>query len=161
MSGPLKSTARKDLDTRIRCPGPSRHPDASILRVQWDQRENSALDLASGWKRENLLLKYSKAVDRAFDSGGMKRTAEIKKSPGVSLGFLRLAERTGLEPATPGVTGRYSNQLNYRSKLATASRGQSLCFPAFRSALQHFHAQITELRRFWRSGRGSNPRPPA
>ena len=29
---------------------------------------------------------------------------------------LVLAERTGLEPATPGVTGRYSNQLNYRSK---------------------------------------------
>ena len=29
--------------------------------------------------------------------------------------FLILAERTGLEPATPGVTGRYSNQLNYRS----------------------------------------------
>ena len=29
---------------------------------------------------------------------------------------LKLAERTGLEPATPGVTGRYSNQLNYRSE---------------------------------------------
>ncbi len=29
-----------------------------------------------------------------------------------------LAERTGLEPATPGVTGRYSNQLNYRSAAA-------------------------------------------
>ncbi|CAM2159452.1 hypothetical protein PT2222_50290 [Paraburkholderia tropica] len=29
-----------------------------------------------------------------------------------------LAERTGLEPATPGVTGRYSNQLNYRSSAA-------------------------------------------
>ena len=28
-----------------------------------------------------------------------------------------MAERTGLEPATPGVTGRYSNQLNYRSDL--------------------------------------------
>ena len=26
-----------------------------------------------------------------------------------------MAERTGLEPATPGVTGRYSNRLNYRS----------------------------------------------
>ena len=26
-----------------------------------------------------------------------------------------LAVRTGLEPATPGVTGRYSNQLNYRT----------------------------------------------
>ena len=32
-----------------------------------------------------------------------------------------MAERTGLEPATPGVTGRYSNQLNYRSvRLATS-----------------------------------------
>jgi hypothetical protein len=29
--------------------------------------------------------------------------------------FLVLAEWTGLEPATPGVTGRYSNQLNYHS----------------------------------------------
>ena len=29
--------------------------------------------------------------------------------------FKTVAERTGLEPATPGVTGRYSNQLNYRS----------------------------------------------
>jgi hypothetical protein len=28
-----------------------------------------------------------------------------------------LAEWTGLEPATPGVTGRYSNQLNYHSAL--------------------------------------------
>ena len=31
-----------------------------------------------------------------------------------------MAERTGLEPATPGVTGRYSNQLNYRSELSLA-----------------------------------------
>ena len=34
-----------------------------------------------------------------------------------------LAERTGLEPATPGVTGRYSNQLNYRSKNLASPRG--------------------------------------
>ena len=26
-----------------------------------------------------------------------------------------MAERTGLEPATSGVTGQHSNQLNYRS----------------------------------------------
>ena len=32
-----------------------------------------------------------------------------------SQGFAYLAEWTGLEPATPGVTGRYSNQLNYHS----------------------------------------------
>ena len=33
----------------------------------------------------------------------------------------KMAERTGLEPATPGVTGRYSNQLNYRSKVDAAN----------------------------------------
>ncbi len=32
-----------------------------------------------------------------------------------------LAVRTGLEPATSGVTGRHSNQLNYRT-LALLSR---------------------------------------
>jgi hypothetical protein len=32
-----------------------------------------------------------------------------------------LAEWTGLEPATPGVTGRYSNQLNYHSMMASRS----------------------------------------
>ena len=46
-----------------------------------------------------------------------------------------MAERTGLEPATPGVTGRYSNQLNYRSVRrvtgnlheAAQSEGRLLC----------------------------------
>ncbi len=36
-----------------------------------------------------------------------------------------LAEWTGLEPATPGVTGRYSNQLNYHSETRCS------IFPAF------------------------------
>ena len=36
-----------------------------------------------------------------------------------------MAEWTGLEPATPGVTGRYSNQLNYHS--------WQKAFPAFSS----------------------------
>ncbi len=31
-----------------------------------------------------------------------------------------VAEWTGLEPATPGVTGRYSNQLNYHSAVKPA-----------------------------------------
>jgi hypothetical protein len=47
-----------------------------------------------------------------------KTSAQIKIPQAVKpTGFLFeiLAERTGLEPATPGVTGRYSNQLNYRS----------------------------------------------
>jgi hypothetical protein len=32
--------------------------------------------------------------------------------------FLLLAVRTGLEPATPCVTGTYSNQLNYRTSIS-------------------------------------------
>ena len=44
-----------------------------------------------------------------------KNTKE--KGPDESGPSLMLAERTGLEPATPDVTGRYSNQLNYHSVL--------------------------------------------
>ncbi len=37
-----------------------------------------------------------------------------------------VAERTGLEPATPGVTGRYSNHLNYRSGIQTLVGAEGL-----------------------------------
>ena len=39
-----------------------------------------------------------------------KRAAPLPMQP-----FEEVAEWTGLEPATPGVTGRYSDQLNYHS----------------------------------------------
>ncbi len=55
-----------------------------------------------------------------LESGGQTVVGEWRfgkeKSPRKAGFFYFLAERTGLEPATPGVTGRYSNQLNYRSK---------------------------------------------
>src|SRR5690348_9169097 len=40
-----------------------------------------------------------------------------KKPAQGGLPFEEMAERTGLEPATSGVTGQHSNQLNYRSAL--------------------------------------------
>ena len=46
---------------------------------------------------------------------GPRRTTNAK-SPARKLG-LNFAERTGLEPAASGVTGRRYNRLNYRSKL--------------------------------------------
>src|ERR1700704_5439572 len=49
--------------------------------------------------------------------GILEKFARIQESRAGFLGH-NLAERTGLEPATPGVTGRYSNQLNYRSTFA-------------------------------------------
>lgn len=42
--------------------------------------------------------------------------------------LLVLAVRTGLEPATPCVTGRYSNQLNYRTTSVFADdSGKTWC----------------------------------
>ena len=44
------------------------------------------------------------------------KNSERKKTPLKKEVYLMLmADRTGLEPATSGVTGRHSNQLNYRS----------------------------------------------
>jgi hypothetical protein len=45
----------------------------------------------------------------------MDKNAHSKKAFPFGKAFKLVAERTGLEPATPGVTGRYSNRLNYRS----------------------------------------------
>jgi hypothetical protein len=47
-----------------------------------------------------------------------RRFPENKKPDDLSSGFASLAVRTGLEPATHGVTGRYSNQLNYRTSFS-------------------------------------------
>ena len=42
-----------------------------------------------------------------------------------------LAEWTGLEPATPGVTGRYSNQLNYHSVVGALNQLRSKTIQSF------------------------------
>ena len=51
------------------------------------------------------------------DFGSMKRKKASEYL--YDSGAFVLAVRTGLEPATPGVTGRYSNQLNYRTIVQT------------------------------------------
>ena len=48
-------------------------------------------------------------------AGGRVARGLSKKKPTLLVALKMLAEWTGLEPATPGVTGRYSNQLNYHS----------------------------------------------
>ncbi len=45
----------------------------------------------------------------------------LNKKPQINSGAF--ADRTGLEPATSAVTGRHSNQLNYRSKDRFVSNG--------------------------------------
>ncbi len=52
-----------------------------------------------------------------------------------------MADRTGLEPATSGVTGRHSNQLNYRSAFSNYD-------------LQHVNPSTTKTQ--WWVVQGSN-----
>ncbi len=55
-----------------------------------------------------------------------RRRPQNPKSPALRQGFLQVARWTGLEPATPGVTGRYSNQLSYHRAFARSGRRERL-----------------------------------
>ncbi len=61
------------------------------------------------------------AAAQAGDTQGAHTKKGVAATP-----FLNLAERTGLEPATPGVTGRYSNHLNYRSSIQSVVGAEGL-----------------------------------
>ncbi len=70
-------------------------------------------------------LDSGNAIPGSGNSGG-GRQEEKQKGRWKSIGPLHeLAEWTGLEPATPGVTGRYSNQLNYHSSKPWRPHGDS------------------------------------
>ena len=60
-------------------------------------------------------LSRASARDGNLCETGYKPDLLMKKAPCGAFSLETLAEWTGLEPATPGVTGRYSNQLNYHS----------------------------------------------
>ncbi len=64
-----------------------------------------------GRRHENLTAAREREILEPFLERA--RRGDNKKAPFGAFYFL--AEWTGLEPATPGVTGRYSNQLNYHS----------------------------------------------
>src|SRR5882762_2484746 len=68
----------------------------AMVKMRWRDRIESNIGVDSDQRRARSSLAKEKG-ERRFAFG------------------LWLAEWTGLEPATPGVTGRYSNQLNYHS----------------------------------------------
>jgi hypothetical protein len=57
-----------------------------------------------------------------------QRVPENNKPDDCSSGFVVFAVRTGLEPATHGVTGRYSNQLNYRTNIYRVAKVNEILF---------------------------------
>ncbi len=58
-----------------------------------------------------------------------------------------LAVRTGLEPATPGVTGRYSNRLNYRTTLLFRLRTSGILRMQY-NLVNTFSSKINRLHSF-------------
>jgi hypothetical protein len=65
-----------------------------------------------------LMQKATKAVSLQ----SIQTPPKTKKPPLFRSGFWEaLARWTGLEPATPGVTGRYSNQLSYHRAVPCAA----------------------------------------
>ena len=72
---------------------------------------------------------------------------------------MMLAERTGLEPATPGVTGRYSNQLNYRSAAVKLFSWWALTESNRRHSACKADALPTELSALSKRGRIKTCRP--
>ena len=69
-----------------------------------------------------------------------------------------LAEWTGLEPATPGVTGRYSNQLNYHSVFRAFASTEKRIIQNFSNLSRSFFFQLLNFFDWWVL-RGSNSRP--
>ena len=71
-----------------------------------------------GWSIRWRLERVSGELDRwvRIALSGLDQWVRITTRSAYLRALREVAERTGLEPATPGVTGRYSNQLNYRSR---------------------------------------------
>ena len=78
------------------------------------------LTIIAGFQRRNVgKVKFQTQKTPVFRPGSL---LSMPNQPEVAFGVSRrsvvletdMAQRTGLEPATPGVTGRYSNRLNYR-----------------------------------------------
>ena len=78
--------------------------------------------------------------------GCKKRMSNDGRSQTITHSPLSSAVWTGLEPATPCVTGRYSNQLNYHTKLSLALRRLS-----FRSTLPLFPFCECKVKRIFNS----------
>ena len=87
----------------------------AIIALRQERRAASSREMCRCFVSASLALLVEKAhffIAGSIDGIGRHKRKTPSKS--ITWGSV-LAERTGLEPATPGVTGRYSNQLNYHS----------------------------------------------
>ena len=95
-------------------------PTSTIkIKIKRSQRAAAPTGICAGLGSEGRAVKFQTQKTPVFRPGSL---LSIPNQPRVAFGVSRrsvvletdMAQRTGLEPATPGVTGRYSNRLNYR-----------------------------------------------
>ena len=105
------------------CYRPTSRPGCHCMQWRVELAERTGLEPATSGVtgQHSNQLNYRSALDCSLPAPLQEEWRE-SKAPDCSGAFLKLAERTGLEPATSGVTGQHSNQLNYRSTFNTARR---------------------------------------
>ena len=75
-------------------------------------KDSNQSSVTQNWSQKGSQQEYTTIIlkyDRLFATQKRKNPLSIN----YLTDFRNMAQWTGLEPATPGVTGRYSNQLNY------------------------------------------------
>ena len=94
--------------------------------VRWG-RQDPEIALVCAWWAAHSVKGYTPTTSAHQNSPKKTREQSLvkmmggglvgrnEKCAGMRIFADSMAEWTGLEPATPGVTGRYSNQLNYHS----------------------------------------------
>ena len=101
------------MDAYTTLPWPALCAEVAKVRLSLNSKKGPELSVPEGTDAEAQLATGSVTV---FASDCNKST--------------KLAERTGLEPAASGVTGRRYNQLNYRSRIVQLSVGEAGFEPA-------------------------------
>ncbi len=129
----------RQAGVRYRNPYQTRHTYASMLlsngeNIMWVAKQLGHVNVEmvirtyGKWIPDNSISTGYKLVNDWGKHLQLEETnCSVYAPQGDKIGFFsekiqlnqsfKLAEWTGLEPATPGVTGRYSNQLNYHSAL--------------------------------------------
>src|SRR5687768_9604125 len=93
-----------------------------------------------------LPVQYETMRTSVENRSGRLRRSQKKKAP-FPAPLAKLAEWTGLEPATSGVTGQHSNRLNYHSAFDSWNDQplRKSCAPHFIKTKAPFPAPLAEL----------------
>ncbi len=138
--GLKKKTERTGLSDFARCTGSLRQclRDLASAVAPWRANPLAGSSPRGDSRKKRSGRDYRASPDARFRFGDafaflrapQRRGARTRSRVRVRRGLSKKTERTGLEPATSAVTGRRSNQLNYRSNGKAGDRGKNFPEPA-------------------------------